>query len=146
MSATLLRAAASAVLYVHFAVVLFNLFFMVAVPLGAWLGWAIVRNFWWRAAHLLSLFIVAIQAAAGRFCFLTIWQNALGGAGGGVQEEPSIVDRIITRAVFWPLPMWAFVILYAAALFYTIALWWIVPPHRVRPVRGRRRLTGRITR
>ncbi len=145
MNASLLRAAASAVLYLHFAVVLFNLFFMIAVPLGGWLGWRFVRNFRWRAAHLMSLLIVAFQAAAGRLCFLTIWQNDLAAAGGGL-GEPSLVDRIVTRAVFWPLPMWAFVVLYFAALIYALALWRIVPPRRMRIANRTGHWPGRIAR
>jgi hypothetical protein len=128
MNAALFRAAAAAVLYTHFAVVLFNVFWLFAMPLGAWRGWRFVRSFGWRAAHLVSLVIVALQAALGSLCFLTIWQNDLLSAAGGASAAPSLIERLVTRAIFWPLPMWAFVVLYLGALAYTIALWWLVPP------------------
>ena len=137
MDAAFLRATASAVLYAHFVVVLFNVFWLVAVPLGAWLGWAFVRNFWWRAAHLISLSLVALQAALGSLCFLTVWQNDLLAAAGGPAPDVSTIERIVTRAVFWPLPMWMFVVLYIAVLIYAVALWWVVPP-RSRRSRNRR--------
>ena len=48
------EALATAVLIAHLGVVVFNIFGMVAVPLGAWLGWRFVRGFWWRLIHLAS--------------------------------------------------------------------------------------------
>jgi hypothetical protein len=132
MSPELLRAAASAVLYLHFAVVVFNVFWMVAIPLGAWRGWIFIRSFWWRAAHLVVLAVVALQAVVGALCFLTIWQNALVRAAGEPPGEPPLIETIVTRLVFWPLPLWAFIVLYVAAFGYAIAMWWLVPPHKRR--------------
>ena len=128
MNRTLLLDAARIVLYLHFAVVLFNIFWLIAVPIGAWRGWKFVLNFWWRAVHLISLSVVALQAIAGNLCFLTILQNDLDSAAGGSSEPQSLIDLIVTRAVFWPLPTWAFVLLYGGALAYAVALWWIVSP------------------
>ena len=130
MSQDILRALASAVLYLHFAVVVFNVFWMVAIPVGAWRGWKFVRSFWWRVAHLALLGVVALQAVVGVLCFLTIWQNALITEAGGRSDETPLIERIVTRAVFWPLPLWAFVFLYVSAFIYTAALWWLVPPQR----------------
>ena len=130
MSPELLRALASIVLYLHFAVVVFNVFWLVAIPMGAWLGWAFVRSFSWRVAHLAVLAVVALQAVVGALCFLTIWQVALIRAAGGPAGETSWLDRLVTRAIFWPLPMWAFVVLYVAAAAFAVAMWWLVPPRR----------------
>jgi len=136
MSAGLLRTAAAAVLYTHFAVVLFNVFWLVAVPLGAWRGWRFVRSLGWRTAHLVSLAVVALQALAGSLCFLTIWQNDLVSAAGGPSAAPSLLERLVTRAIFWPLPLWAFVVLYVGALAYAAALWWLAPPRMTGPSRA----------
>jgi hypothetical protein len=132
MSPELLRAAASAVLYLHFAVIVFNVFWIVAIPLGAWRGWTFVRSLGWRAAHLIVLTVVAIQAVVGALCFLTIWQGSLLGAAGGPAGETSLIETIVTRLIFWPLPLWAFVVLYVAAFAYALAMWWLVPPYRRR--------------
>ncbi|HEV2583307.1 MAG TPA: DUF2784 family protein, partial [Ktedonobacteraceae bacterium] len=56
------QALATAILAVHLGVVLFNVGGLVLVPLGAWLGWRWVRNFWLRVLHVLSLAVVAAQA------------------------------------------------------------------------------------
>ena len=132
MRPELIRAAASAVLYLHFAVVVFNVFWIVAIPVGAWRGWTFIRSFWWRVAHIVVLTVVALQAVVGALCFLTLWQGALLRAAGGASAATSLADRIVTRLVFWPLPLWAFVVLYVAAFAYAVAMWWLVPPHKRR--------------
>ena len=123
----------AAILAVHLAVIGFNVFGLVAIPLGAWRGWRWVRIPWWRALHLGSLAVVALQAVLGRACFLTDWQDAL--TGGGAHDP--LIMRWVNSLIFWPLPAWAFAAAYVAVFAYVAALWWWV-----RPSRGRRRRTG----
>ena len=119
---------AIAILVFHLLVVLFNLFGMIVIPLGAWRGWGFVRVFWWRALHLAILALVAVQAVLGQACFLTLWQSALQRwAGEGASDAPFIA-RVINRLLFWPLPLWVFAVLYVAVCFYVLMLWWLVPP------------------
>ena len=73
--------------------------------------------------------IVAVQAAAGRACFLTILQDDLTGAS---TAQPPLIMRVVNRLVFWPVPLWAFAVIYVVLLAYVIALFWLVP---VKPVR-----------
>jgi hypothetical protein len=121
---------AEGVLAVHFAVIAFNLFGLVAIPVGAWRGWAWVRAPLWRWAHVASLGVVALQALAGRACFLTLWQDALTGRPDG---EPLIM-RLVNSLIFWPLPAWVFTAAYAALFVYTLALLRLAPPRpRLRP-------------
>jgi Protein of Unknown function (DUF2784) len=122
--------AADAVLIAHLAVINFNLFGLFTVPLGGWLGWRFVRVAWWRWLHLASMAIVAVQAAAGRACFLTIIQDNLAGAS---TAQPPLIVRVVDRLVYWPVPLWAFAVIYLALLAYVIALFWLVP---VRPTRS----------
>ena len=112
------------VLAVHLAVIAFNVFGLVAIPLGAALKWDWVRVFWWRALHVASLAAVAMQAVLGRACFLTDWQDAL--TGGGARDP--LIMRWVNSVVFWPLPPWVFAAAYAVVFAYVIALWWLVPP------------------
>ncbi|MDO9430755.1 MAG: DUF2784 domain-containing protein [Phenylobacterium sp.] len=123
------------VLAAHLAVIAFNLFGLVAIPLGAWRGWSFVRLRWWRLLHLASLAVVALQALMGRACFLTIWQDEL---FGGASGEPLIM-RIVNDLIYWPLPIWAFTAAYVAVFAYVLALWRFVPPRPSRrPSSGRR--------
>jgi hypothetical protein len=127
-SATLLSILAGAVLALHVVVILFNLFGLVVVPLGAWRRWRFVRRVWWRALHLALLAAVAAQAVAGRACILTLWQAVLDGAAGQTPETGPLIRRWVEALIFWPLPPWVFVLVYSAVFAYALALWWLVPP------------------
>ena len=102
----------------------FNIAGLVAIPLGAAMGWRWVRIRWWRLLHLASLAVVAVQAVAGRACFLTDWQDGL--TGGGAQDP--LIMRWVNSLIYWPLPMWAFMAAYVAVFGYVAALWWLVRP------------------
>mgnify|MGYP000645621222 CR=1 FL=1 len=124
-----------AVLAAHLAVIAFNLFGLVAIPLGAWRGWAFVRVRWWRMLHVASLGLVAVQALFGRACVLTLWQDEL--TGGGTRDP--LVMRWVNSLIYWPLPLWAFTVGYVAVFAYVAALWWWAPPAPSRrPSSGRR--------
>ncbi|HEV2303495.1 MAG TPA: DUF2784 domain-containing protein [Stellaceae bacterium] len=118
---------AALVLAFHVAVILFNLFGMVAVPLGHWRGWRFVRIRWWRALHVAALAMVALQALVGRACFLTLWQDAL--LGTGARGTPLVMGWV-DRLLFWPLPMWFFAAIYVLVFLYVLLLWRLVPPFR----------------
>lgn len=113
------------VLAAHLAVIAFNVAGLVLTPLGAWLGWRFVRIRWWRALHLASLAVTALQAALGRACFLTLWQGALTGAS----TEP-LIARWVNGLIYWPLPVWVFATAYIAVFAYAVGLWFWVPPRR----------------
>ncbi len=128
MTPTALSVLADLVLLIHLGVILFNLFGLVAIPLGAWRGWRFVRIFWWRALHLAILGLVALQAVLDRACFLTLWQDALLRQAGEPASAEPLIRRWIAWLVFWPLPLWVFALLYVAVCLYAIALWRLVPP------------------
>lgn len=121
---------AEAVLALHLAIILFNVGGLVVIPLGAWRHWRFVRVFWWRALHLASLALVALQAALGQACFLTLWQGELARLGGATASQAPLIARTVERLIFWPLPLWVFALLYVAVWLYVLALWLLVPPRR----------------
>lgn len=114
------------VLALHLLVIGFNVAGLVAIPLGGRLGWRWVRVRWWRALHLASWVVVAVQAVLGRACFLTVWQDDLTGGGA---EDPMVM-RWVNRLIYWDLPMWVFGALYVGLFVLVLALWKMVPPRR----------------
>lgn len=110
---------AALVLAAHLVVIAFNLLGLLAIPLGAGLDWNWVRIRWWRTLHLASWAAVALQAALGRACFLTIWQDRLTGAG----PEPPLIERWVNGVIFWPLPIWVFAGLYLVLFAAVVGLW-----------------------
>jgi Protein of Unknown function (DUF2784) len=116
--------AANAILAAHVAIILFNIFGLIAVPIGAVCGWRFVHVRWWRVLHLGSLAVVVLQAALGRACILTLWQVEAEGAATPVPLIMGWVDRLI----YWRLPLWVFAAIYIVVFGYALALFRVVPP------------------
>jgi hypothetical protein len=116
-----------AILCVHLAVIAFNVAGLAAIPLGAALRWRWVRVRWWRALHVASWTVVALQAVLGRACFLTVWQDELTGA----RARPPLIERAVERLIYWPLPIWVFGAIYLALFATVLLLWRLVPPRRM---------------
>jgi uncharacterized BrkB/YihY/UPF0761 family membrane protein len=121
------EALGQAILVLHLLVIAFNVLGLIAIPLGAAWHWRWVRVGWWRALHVASWAVVALQAALGRACFLTIWQDRLAGAA----PAPPLIARWVDSVIYWPLPIWAFAAIYLALFAGVIALWFAVPPRRM---------------
>ncbi len=119
------------VLVTHFVIIAFNVVGLILIPLGAHYGWSFVSRRGWRLIHALSWAVVALQALAGRACFLTDLQFQL--AGGEGDTDP-LIARIVNAVIYWPIPLWMFAVIYAAIFAIVLALLWIVP---IRPVSGR---------
>jgi hypothetical protein len=115
---------AGSIFAVHLAIIGFNVAGLIVIPLGAWLGWRIVRIAWLRLLHLAMLVIVTVQALAGRACILTIWQNDLTGLS---QPTQPMIMRWVERLVYWNLPMWVFAVMYSGVFLYVLALTVLVP-------------------
>ena len=114
------------VLTVHLAIIAFNIFGLVAIPLGARAGWSFVRVRWWRVLHLVSLAAVAVQAVLGRACFLTLWQDDL----ERTRTETPMIMRWVNSLIHWDLPLWVFTAAYVVVFAYVLALYRWVPPGR----------------
>jgi hypothetical protein len=115
---------AQVILYVHFAIIAFNVLGLIVIPIGAWSGWRIVRIAWLRLLHLGIMAVVAGQALAGRACFLTIWENEL--SGNRTAPEP-MVAHWVDRLIYWNIPIWGFAIFYSGLLLYLVGLTVLVP-------------------
>jgi hypothetical protein len=115
---------AQAILAVHVLIIGFNVAGLVVIPLGAWLGWRIVRIAWLRLLHLALLAVVAGQVLAGRACILTIWQNDFSGAG---QAATPLIMGWVDHLIYWNLPLWVFAVIYSLVFLYVLLLTMLVP-------------------
>ena len=111
---------------VHFAIVLFIVGGLVAVWLGAALGWRWVRNPWFRYLHLAAIGYVALEALLGIACPLTVWEDLL---RGGARAD-SFVGRWVRRLLYYDAPEWVFTVAYVAWALATLATLRLVPPRR----------------
>jgi hypothetical protein len=117
---------ADALLVVHFAIAAFIAGGLLAVWLGAALGWAWVRNPWFRYLHLAAIAFVAAEALLGLACPLTVWEDLL--RGNAAAE--SFVGRWVRRLLFYEAPPWVFTAAYVAWTAATIVTLKLVPPRR----------------
>jgi len=119
---------ADAILVVHFLIAGFIVAGLVAVWLGAALGWHWVRNPWFRYLHLAAIALVAGEAVLGIACPLTVWEDLL---RGGARAE-SFVGRWVRALLFYQAPEWVFTAAYIAWTLATLATLRLVPPRRNR--------------
>jgi polyferredoxin len=117
---------ADAILVVHFVIAAFIAGGLVAVWVGAALGWRWVRNRWFRYLHLCAIAFVAAEALLGMACPLTVWEDML---RGGVRAE-SFIGRWVRRLLFYEAPEWLFAAAYVAWAAATLVTLRLVPPRR----------------
>ena len=111
---------------VHFAIVLFIVGGLLAVWLGAALGWRWVRHPGLRYVHLAAIGFVAAEALVGMACPLTVWEDLL---RGGARPD-SFVGRWVRRLLYYDAPEWVFTLAYLAWALATLATLRLVPPRR----------------
>lgn len=126
---------ADLVLIAHFAFVLFVVGALGAIWIGAVAGWRWVRNYWFRALHLVAICIVAAESIFGIACPLTTLEDALR------RTSPRIgfVAQWVQRLLYYSLPEWVFTAAYIAFALAVAATWWWITPQRSRTPRITRR-------
>jgi polyferredoxin len=117
---------ADTLLVVHFLIAAFIVGGLVAVWLGAALGWSWITNRWFRYLHLGAIVFVAAEAILGIACPLTVWEDLL---RGGVRPE-SFVARWVHRVLYYRAPEWVFTTAYVLWSLATLLTLWLVPPRR----------------
>jgi hypothetical protein len=90
---------ADVVLVIHFAFAAFVVGTLPLVWLGACRGWSFVRNFWFRAAHLMAIGFVVAESLVGKVCPLTQWESHLRGTSSGA--EASFIQHWLQRLLFY---------------------------------------------
>lgn len=116
---------ADLVLILHFAYVLFVVGGLLAIWAGYALHWQWVRNRWFRVLHFAAITIVAIEAAVGVMCPLTILEDAL---RPGEEAGGSFLQRWLHAVMFWDWPLWVFTALYLAFTVAVAATFLWLPP------------------
>lgn len=120
---------ADALLLLHFAFVLFVVLGLPMIWIGGWLRWSLVRNPWFRSAHLLAMGVVAAESLAGMTCPLTTWENQLRvKAGGGLVYQGSFVQHWVHQVLFFEAAESTFTLIYLVFLAAVAAsFWWVKP-------------------
>ena len=116
---------ADAVLVLHALFVLFVLGGFILILAGA-RRWGWVRNRMFRMLHLAAIAFVAAEALIGVTCPLTLWEDALRGAG----VERSFVGRWAARLLYYDFPEWVFTAAYCGFAPAVAWAWRAIPPRK----------------
>jgi len=124
---------ADAIVVLHFAVVLYVILGELLILLGWPLRWGWVRGRGFRVSHLAIIVFVAVTAALGDLCPLTIWENDLRRIAGKPIEQASFVAHWAHELLFVDVSVTTLGYYYMAFCGLVLASLWLVP------VRWRRR-------
>ena len=120
---------ADAIVVLHGLWVAVVVFGLMAILVGAALGWKWVRNVWFRLIHLTMIAVVVLETVLGIPCPLTVWEADLRRAAGQAVTDGTFIGRLVHNAIYFDAPPWAFAVVYCLfglAVLFTM-LW--LPPH-----------------
>lgn len=123
---------ADIVLVTHVLFVAFVVVGLVLTVLGGHLGWAWIRNLWFRGTHLAAIGFVVLQTWFGMICPLTTLEMRLRIEFGQAAYEGSFIEYWLHRVLYFDLPPWAFVALHTIFGLLVVWAWWRFPPRRSR--------------
>ena len=123
---------ADLVLATHAALVMFVIGGLAAILVGNFRGWRFVNAWWFRAAHLAAIAVVAAQAWLGITCPLTTLESALRVKAGGAAYETSFIEYWLARLLYYDAPAWVFTAAYTLFGLAVAAAWWRFPPRSAR--------------
>ena len=120
---------ADAVLVVHFAVVVFVVGGLLAVPVGNALHWPWVNAWSFRTVHAVAITVISLQAWLGQHCPLTLVESWLRHqAGEQATYGATFVQHWVERLLYFDAPLWVFALLYTGFGLLVAAAWWWYPP------------------
>jgi len=108
--------------------------YVVIGQLAIWLGlllrcrWA--RNIWFRCTHLLAIAIVALEAAMGWRCPLTVWEDQLRAFAGQPVGQGSFMGRLFHDLIFFDCPNreWVFDAMHIGFAIVVLGTFVFFPP------------------
>ena len=108
---------------------LFSFFTMnILTVIGLVRRWHWTRNFWFRAANLLAIGLVAVNAWVGKICPLIIWENEMLETAGGDVYPGTFVGYYLQKVIYYDFPIWVFAIIYTLFAALVLISWIIWPP------------------
>jgi hypothetical protein len=119
---------ANAVLIVHVGVVLFIIGALVLTLVGGLCKWRWVRNFWFRALHLLGIVYIAMEAWLGIVCPLTTLEQWLRQQAGQAAYAGDFVAHWLRAFMFYEAAPWVFTVAYSAFASLVLLCWIFVLP------------------
>ena len=123
---------ADLIVFFHATYVGFIVFGLAAILLGVVLRWNWVRNFWFRAIHLIAIGIVVGESLVGMRCPLSIWEAQLRKVAGQTVYSGDFLGYWAHRLIFFRADPWVFTFIYMLFGMAVLATFLLAPPRRSR--------------
>jgi len=124
------RIAADVLVVLHAGIALFIAVGLILILLGAVRRWEWVRNFWFRAGHLVAIAIVVAESWFGVVCPLTTWEKRLRELSGGAAYRGDFIAYWVNEWLYFELPAWVFTTCYTLFGLAVLAAFVWAPPRR----------------
>lgn len=126
--ALLYGALANGVLIVHVGIVLFISGALVLTLIGGLCKWRWVRNFWFRALHLVAIAYIAMEAWLGIVCPLTTLEQWLREQAGQAVYAGDFIAYWLRKFMFYEAQPWVFIVAYSSFGFLVLLSWFVFAP------------------
>ena len=126
--AFLYGALANGVLIVHVGIVLFISGALVLTLIGGLCKWRWVRNFWFRALHLVGIAYIAMEAWLGIVCPLTTLEQWLREQAGQAVYAGDFIAYWLRKFLFYEAQPWVFIVAYSSFGFLVLLSWFVFAP------------------
>jgi hypothetical protein len=121
---------ADGILLLHVLFVVFVFVGQLLIVVGAYQGWAWIRNRWFRICHLGTIAIVVTQSWFSLICPLTILETRLRAQAGQEQYEGSFIQYWLERLLYYEAPAWVFIAVYTVFGLFVVITWFCFPPKK----------------
>jgi hypothetical protein len=115
---------------IHVGYVAYVLVGQVLIVVGWWRGWQWVRNFWFRATHVLAIGVVVFEEVASLRCPLTLWEEWFRVRAGQPVTGETFVGRLLHSILFYDAPPWVFTVGYLTTGAVVLLTLILCPPRR----------------
>ena len=119
---------ADIILFLHALFIAFVVLSIILIVVGIVRQWRWTGSFWFRAANLLAIGIVAVNAWFGKICPLTILENELREAADGNVYPATFVGYYLQKVIYYDFPLWVFALGYTLLAALVLITWIIWPP------------------
>ena len=121
---------ADLVVAVHVGYVAFVIVGQFLIWAGWARGWAWVRNFWFRATHLVMMLAVVVEELFDIRCPLSVWEEYFRELAGQPVTGQTFLGRLLHWVLFYDAPGWVFRVGYLTAGALILATFILCPPRR----------------
>lgn len=126
---------ADAVLFVHFAFVVFVVGGLAFIIMGHVRDWRWAKSLWFRLAHLAAIAVVVVQTWLGAACPLTTFEMWLRAKAREATYSGDFIEHWLHSLLYYEAPTWVFTLAYTLFGLIVAATWWYVPPRFNRRIR-----------